>query len=89
MRSCCDLIGQCLGNNYKTIESKDSHSMGRDRSLFCYGGTGRHRKMAAYFFRAVQGGIVGKGLTQLSMFSCAGVGVEQTGIQSVWHFSKQ
>lgn len=45
--------------------------------------------MAAYFFRAVQGGIVGKGLTQLSMFSCAGVGVEQTGIQSVWHFSKQ
>ena len=26
------------------------------------GGTGRHRNMAAFFLRAVQGGVVGKGL---------------------------
>ena len=66
MRSRCDLIGQCLINNKKTIESKDHQSRSRESSLFCYGGTGRHRKMAAYFCRAVQGGVVGKGLTACS-----------------------
>ena len=54
------MIGQCLINNKKTIESKDCQSS-RESSLFCYGGTGWHRKMVAYFCRVVQGGIVGKG----------------------------
>ena len=62
MHSCCNLIGQCLINNRKTIESKDRQSRSRESSLFFYGGTRRHRKMAAYFCRVVQGGIVEKGL---------------------------
>ena len=34
MRSYCVMIGQCLRNNYKTIESKDSNYRGREKSLF-------------------------------------------------------
>ena len=55
------MIGQCLINNLQTIESKDSLSRGRERSLFHYGSMEQHRKRAAYFPRVVQGGIVGKG----------------------------
>ena len=65
------MIGQCLINNLQTIESKDCLSRGRERSLFHYGGMERHRKMAAYFPRVVQGGIVGKGLKKLIGFSDA------------------
>ena len=67
------MIGQCLINNLQTIESKDSLSRGRERSLFHYGGMEWHRKMAAYFPRVAQGGIVGKGLRPcltLSAFKC-------------------
>ena len=34
MHSYCVMIGQCLRNNYKTIESKDSNYRGREKSLF-------------------------------------------------------
>ena len=69
MHSCCRMIGQCLTNNEKTIDSKDSHSRGREYSLFCYSHTGWPRKMAAYFCRALEGGIVGKGLKDCVRFT--------------------
>ena len=63
MRSSCDMIGQGLIIISKTIETKVCPLWDTVRSFCCHGGTGRFRKMAAYFVRAVQGGLVGKGLT--------------------------
>ena len=62
MRSKCHLIGQCLVIYFETILDKDSLSRGGVIAEILQGGTGRHRKMAAFFLRAVQGGVVGKGL---------------------------
>ena len=56
------MIGQGLVIISKTIETKVSLSRDTVRSFCCHGGTGRYRKMAAYFVRAVQSGLVGKRL---------------------------
>ena len=62
MRSSCDMIGQGLIIISKTIETKVCPLRDTVRSFCCHGGTGQFRKMVAYFVRAVQGGLVGKGL---------------------------
>ena len=61
MRSKCHLIGQCLVIYFETVLDKDSLSRGGVIDEILQGGTGRHRKMAAFVLRAVQGGVVEKG----------------------------